>query len=152
MKKVICNLLVVLILGPIVYNFAHATIYLTPDTKPINVVKYIRNGGKDIIKTDLDEVDSLGNYEASFKISNTLDYVREHMAAYLQWMAGIGLIASVILLIYNGIVLMTSPLSSDQTATVKKRIKYILIGALAITWFYFVLRVLLSIILQLLNN
>lgn len=152
MKKVLYSLCGFILAWLLLHSFSFATIYLTEETKPMRIIDYIKQWGKDIIQTDLDTVDKFGPNETKFSISNTLDDVRENLAAYLQWVAWIGLVAAVILLIYNGIVLMTSPLSSDQTAEVKKRIRYILIGALAITWFYFVIRVLLSVLLQLLNN
>ncbi len=153
MSKGVLTVVIALFGWFLLTNFSFATLYLNQESKPLNIINYIRKWGKDIIKTDLDDATKEeGQFNTQYQISNTLDSVRQNLAVYLQWIAGIGLGASVMLLIYNGIILMTSPLSSDQTATVKKRIRYILIWALAITWFYFVLRIMLSIILQLLNN
>lgn len=134
------------------WGLTYASVYITEDTKPIRIIDYIRKWGDDIIGTDLDQTEDDGTFGTDLKLSNTLNSVRENMSAYLQWIAGIGLTVAVMLLIYNGIILMTSPLSWDQSATIKKRMRYIIFGALAITWFYFVIRILLSIVLQLLNN
>ncbi len=150
LKILACCLLIAGWIG--MFEVANATIYLTPETEPMRIIDYIKGGGEGIIETDLDVVEPVGPYEPDFKISNTLDDVREHLPAYLQWIAGMALVIAVILLIYNGIILMTSPLSGDQLAAVKKRMTYIVVGALAVTGFYFVLRILLSVILQLLNN
>jgi hypothetical protein len=47
------------------------------------------------------------------------------MSPYVQWIAFIGLAAAVIMIIYNGVLLVTTPLSPDQVANVKKRMIYI---------------------------
>lgn len=102
-----------------------------------------------IIGTDLDYVNkNEGAFEEQLKISNTLDSSRYHLESYLEWFAFLWLSAAVALIVYNGIMLMFSPLSPDQLTAVKKRLMYIILGALMITGFYFVMKVLLSILVQ----
>lgn len=45
----------------------------------MRIIDYIKGGGDDIIETDLDVVQPVGPYEPDYKISNTLDDVREHL-------------------------------------------------------------------------
>jgi hypothetical protein len=84
-------------------------------------------------------------YGPEYTISWTLESVRQQMSPYVQWMAFIGLASAVLLIIYNGLLLVTTPLSPDQATTVKKRMWYISAGIVLITGFYFILKILLSI-------
>jgi len=79
MKKLVLSFLLGLVGLNFAYNFSFATIYLTPETKPMRIIDYIKGGGDDIIETDLDVVQPVGPYEPDYKISNTLDDVREHL-------------------------------------------------------------------------
>lgn len=113
---------------------------------PMRIVEAIvDNDDSDIIETELDEVNNTQIYGAEYTISWTLESVRQQMAPYVQRIAFIGLASAVILIIYNGLLLVTTPLSPDQATTVQKRMWYISAGIVLITGFYFILKVLLAI-------
>jgi hypothetical protein len=106
-----------------------------------------------IIQTDLDTVDqNRGWFENDLKISNTLDSTRFELSSYLEWLAFLWLSAAVALLVYNGLMLVMSPLAEDQLAQVKKRIVYIIAGTLLLTWFYFVMKILLSFLVEIISK
>jgi hypothetical protein len=57
--------------------------------------------------------DQMGGYQKQYKISNTLDYLRTNIAPYLQRMVYIGLVVAVILIIYNGFLMVTNGLHKE---------------------------------------
>lgn len=106
-----------------------------------------------IIQTDLDTVNqNRWWFENDLKISNTLDSTRFELSSYLEWLAFLWLSAAVALLVYNWLMLVTSPLAEDQLAQVKKRIVYIIAGTLLLTWFYFVMKILLSFLVEIISK
>lgn len=119
------------------------------DSKPQDILDdIVKYEDSEIIETKLDTVTkNLGWFSGNpeLKIVNTLDEVRTKISPYLQWVAYLGLAAAVTLIIYNGFLLVLSPLTPDQAAKVKTRILYIALGTILITWFYFVLKILLAI-------
>lgn len=102
-----------------------------------------------IIETKLDTVTNMPaapiDTTGRFMLSNTLESVREQMSPYVQRIAFIGLASAVIMIIYNGVLLVTTPLSPDQVANVKKRMVYIASWVALITWFYFIMKILLAV-------
>lgn len=113
---------------------------------PLVILKEIvDNDDADIIETKLDAVMNTSAYGDSFTISWTLESIRQQVSPYIQRIAFIGLAAAVVLIIYNGVLLVTTPLSPDQVANVKKRMIYIASWVALITWFYFIMKILLAI-------
>lgn len=113
---------------------------------PLVILKEIvNNDDSDIIETKLDTVNNTAIYWAAFTLAWTLESVRQQMSPYVQWIAFIGLAAAVIMIIYNGVLLVTTPLSPDQVANVKKRMIYIAAWVALITWFYFIMKILLAV-------
>jgi hypothetical protein len=82
-----------------------------------------------IQETALDGISNdQGSYQSEYQIANTLDYLRLHIATYLQWIVYIGLSLSVILLIYNGFLMVTHVVhKSGDFSKIKKNIMYIVI-------------------------
>lgn len=102
-----------------------------------------------IIQTDLDMVNrDFGGFDSEYRISNTLSNTKEQLESYIEWITFIGFSVAVVLLIYNGLLLVVSPLSEDQSSAVKKRIWYILMGVVVMAGFYFILKVLISILVD----
>lgn len=118
-------------------------------TNPMNVLDdLIENDDSDIIETELDKVDRRDTdqfTDPKLKFSGTLDSVRGNMSIYLQWMVFIGLVFAVILIIYNWLMLMFSPMSPDQAGKVKTRLIALVAWVILLTWFIFVLKILISI-------
>lgn len=79
-------------------------------------------------------------------MANTLDSIRIKIAPYLQWLFFIGLGAAVILIIYNGILLMTGAVSGEDYKKVTGRIKNIAIGVGVLTGFAIIIRVFIAIL------
>lgn len=118
------------------------------NTQPIEIVDKIvelENGDSNIVKTKLDQVTQLWTFGAENKVSGTLDSIRINLANYLEWFVFIGLTVAVILIIYNGLLLVMNPVSGDDLKKIQKRMLYIILWVLMMTGFYFVLKVLINI-------
>ena len=101
-----------------------------------------------IQQTALDSAtDKQWSYTSSYKIANTLDWLRNNINSYLQWAVYIGLSVAVILLIYNGFLMVTNAIHKEwETAKVKKNIINIAIGVIVLTGFYFIVKLTVSLI------
>lgn len=119
------------------------------NTQPLEVVNDIvkkENQSTNIVTTTLDQVSNTeGAFGAENKVSSTLDSIRIHLATYLEWLVFTGLTVAVILIIYNGLLLVMNPVSGEDLKKVQKKLLYIITWALMLTGFYFVLKVLLNI-------
>ncbi|MBU1757710.1 hypothetical protein KKG31_00740 [Patescibacteria group bacterium] len=63
-----------------------------------------------------------------------MDYLRKNIGPYLQWAVYIGLTMAVILIIYNGLLMVTNSLHKEgDMEKVKKRLINIVIGVLLLT-------------------
>lgn len=98
-----------------------------------------------IIVTKLDGTTNMQEFGEEHKLSGTLESVRQNISYYLQWVAYLALAGAVTLIIYNGLRLVLSPMSPDEAGKVKTRIIYIATGIVLVTWFYFVLKIILAI-------
>lgn len=82
-----------------------------------------------------------------YPIASTLDRVRLHIYPYLQWAVYVGLSLAVILLIYNGFLMVTNAIHKEgDIAKVKKNIFNIIVGVLILTGFYFIIRLTVAVI------
>ncbi len=118
------------------------------DAKPIHVLKdLVDNNTSDIIETQLDEVNvQQWMFMWEFlKFSNTMDSVRQNLWIYLQRVAFLWLMFATIFIMWSWLRLMFSPLSADQAAQVKKQMIAVVLWVLLISWFYFLLRIVLAI-------
>lgn len=118
-------------------------------SKPMDVLNDLVQN-EDQIGTELDAVERSQWWfgVAYLKSSDTFDSVRQNIDVYLQWIAFLGLTFAVIFVIYNGLRLMFTPMSPEQAGIVKKRIIYISLGVVLITGFYFILKIFLSIFID----
>ena len=121
------------------------------DARPQDVLNHVvEKTGDDIISTTLDQVNNDSQrYGEQYKLSNTLDSVRMNIAIYLQRLAFATLTLGTMLIIYNGLRLVLSPIQPEEAANVKKRIVYIIAGLLVGTWFYYLIKIVLSVMIQL---
>lgn len=112
-----------------------------------NVVSQANDDYK-IQQTALDNAtDKQWAYASSYKISNTLDRFRNNINYYLQRAVYIGLSVAVILIIYNGLLMVTNAVHKEwEVAKVKKNIMNIAIGVVVLTWFYFIIRLTVALI------
>lgn len=124
--------------------------WLYGDT-PIEVLDNVAgeaNQDYEIQETALNDAsDTQWGYTSQYKIANTLDYLRNNIAPYLQWAVYIGLVVAVMLIIYNGFLMVTNALHKEgDMAKVKKRLINITIGVLLLTGFYAIIKIVVGLI------
>ena len=117
---------------------------------PITVLDRVvqeSNSDYKIQQTALDKAIDKWGYSSQYKVANTLDRLRDNIAPYIQYAVFIGLALGVILLIYNGFLMVTNAVHGEwDFAKIKKRFMYILVGVLLLTGFYFIIKLTVSII------
>jgi hypothetical protein len=123
-------------------------LYGGENSTPEKVLDYVADNAdtKYIIESPFDDVYNKETFGNENKISWTLDSVRENVSFYLNWIVFLGLSAATVLIVYNWILLMTTPISGDQKTKVIENIKHIAIWIVAMTGFYFLIRIVLSIL------
>jgi hypothetical protein len=152
MKKTSLSLLLVFAFVFSSFGFAQqTTTWWNYGDNPIQILdKVVENANQDyqIQQTALNwATDTQWAYQSQYKIANTLDRFRNNINPYLQWAVYIGLTVAVILLIYNGFLMVTNALHKEWDLTkVKKRIIYIVIWIILLTWFYFIIKLAVSLI------
>jgi hypothetical protein len=120
-------------------------------TDPIQILDTVvaeANEDYKIQQTALDNAtDKQWWYSSQYKIANTLDWFRQNINPYLQRAVYIWLSAAVILLIYNGLLMVTNAAHKEgETTKVKKNIINIVIWVVILTGFYFIIKLTVSII------
>lgn len=151
MKKRLISLFLLSFLSLPLLSFAQEWSWGKYGNDPITildtVVQEANQDGK-IQQTALDwATDQQWAYAKQYKIANTLDWLRNNINPYLQRAVYIWLSVAVILLIYNGFLMVTNSLHGEwDIAKVKKRFIYILIWVLLLTGFYFIIKLVVSLI------
>ncbi len=100
---------------------------------------------ENIIESQFDNVINKGTFGQDKKISGTLDSIRDNISFYLNWILFLGLTGATILIVYNGFLLVFTPVAGDQLEKVKKRLLNIVVGVVVMTGFYFIIKVSLSV-------
>lgn len=82
------------------------------------------------------------------RITGTLYWIKDHISPYIQWIVYVGLTLSVILLIYNGFLLVTNTVSGGwhDVAALKNRILYIGIGIMIMTGVYYLVDIVIAVV------
>jgi hypothetical protein len=117
--------------------------------EPVNILNNVQNiWWKDSVQeTALDDVNSSNwVYWEDMKISNTLDSIKSSIWPYINWIVFIWLSIASILLIYNWIILALWVVQQSQVWKVKTRIMYILSWVIVTSWFYFIMKLIVSIL------
>lgn len=83
------------------------------------------------------------------RIANGAWILVEAISPYIQWMVFIGMSLSVILIIYNGFMIVANAGDDGQIKSAKDNVKHIIIGVLILGWFYFILRIVSGLLLNL---
>jgi hypothetical protein len=122
--------------------------YWDDPIKILDTVVWEANDDYKIQQTALDNAtDKQWWYASSYKISNTLDWLRQNINPYLQRAVYIGLSLAVILLIYNGFLMVTNAVHKEwEAAKIKKNIMNIVIWVIILTWFYFIIKLMVALI------
>ncbi len=150
MKKVILVIMALCYLLPLM-SFAASENRSKYGGNPIQILDNVVSEANDdysIQQTSLDKATATQwAYSSQYKIANTLDRLRQNINPYIQYTVYIGLSVAVILLIYNGLLMVTNAVHKEwETAKIKKNIINILIGVLILTGFYFIIKLAVSII------
>ncbi len=132
-------------------SISYAASRWTPESDPFQVLEAVKDKANEqykIQETALDQItDEVGSYQRQYKISNTLDYIRQNIYPYLQWIVYVWLAIAVILIIYNWFLMVTNGIHNQWDMTkVKKNLMNIVIWVILLTWFYFILRLMVAII------
>lgn len=112
------------------------------------IVDEANSDGYAIQETALDWITDLQwPYAREYKISNTLDYVRQNMDPYLQWIIYAWLVLATISIIYAWFLLVTNSIHKQWDRTkVKTNIMYTLLWVFMLSWFYFVIKIVVALI------
>jgi len=150
MKKIILVILALCYMFPL-FSFAQNESRGKYGWNPIQILDNVVSDANEDYKIQQTALDSVNDkqwaYASQYKIANTLDRFRNNINPYLQWAVYIGLSIAVILLIYNGFLMVTNAAHKEgETAKVKKNIINIVIGVVILTGFYFIIKLTVSII------
>ncbi len=105
------------------------------------------NDEYNIQDTPLEAVNEWGwQFNAEYKIANTLDSIRYNIAKYIQWVVFIGMALAVIGIIITGLLMVTKSISETEFSQIKSRIMGIVIGVLILGGFLAIIRLVLSLI------
>jgi len=85
----------------------------------------------------------------TYRIANGAWILVEAISPYIQWIIFFGMSLSVILIIYNGATIVMSAGDDSKLKSAKDNIQHILIGVLVLWGFYFILRVVGGLLLNL---
>lgn len=86
-------------------------------------------------------------YDSSYKIANTLDYIRNNMDPYIQRAIYAGLVLAVVALIYLWFLLVTGWLHKEwDWSKIKSKVMYVVIGVLLLSGFYFIIKLMVALI------
>lgn len=148
MKKI---LLAALLLLSTFISISYAASWWTPESDPFQVLEAVKDKANEdykIQETALDQItDEQWAYQRQYKITNTLDYIRQNIYPYLQWIVYIWLVIAVILIIYNWFLMVTNWVHNQSDMTkVKKNMMNIVIWVVLLTGFYFILRLMVALI------
>jgi len=154
MKKIFWSIIFVLLGLSSLGMMSFAQDWWAVWSDPTKIIEQIRWDKADkIIQTELDRIDAdQWWFQDENRLANTLDSLRVNIAVYLQRLTFALLVTGVTLIIYNGLRLVLSPLQPEEAANVKKRIVYILAWLLVGTWFYYLIKVVLSVAIQIWSN
>jgi len=132
----------IMILMGIVLNYI--LVYAGWNTDPVGVLNELKDS--DVQKTALDNA-----VWANTKwVTDTLVAVKQSSGGYLQWIAYLGLGISLILIVYNGIMLLISGITgSDEMWKFKKRFVSLILWVVILTSWYIIIKFVVSIIWEL---
>ncbi|MDR0607386.1 MAG: hypothetical protein LBG52_03350 [Candidatus Peribacteria bacterium] len=82
-----------------------------------------------------------------YRLTNTLEYLKNNIDPYLQRIVFIGLAIATILLIYNGFIMTTNVLhGKGELSKVKDNFIWIGIGVVILTGFYYLIDIVVAVI------
>ncbi|MFZ2151416.1 MAG: hypothetical protein WAZ12_00995 [Candidatus Absconditicoccaceae bacterium] len=134
-------------------NFSFAQVgtrgkYGRDPTAILDTVVSKANQDYEIQETALDGItNDQGGYAKEYKIANTLEYFKNNIQPYIQWAVYVGLTCAVILLIYNGFLMVTGSIHKEgDSDKIKKNVTNIAIGVIVLTGFYTIIKLMVAVI------
>jgi len=144
------KILISLLFAPVCLTFAASDNWGGYGSNPVEVLDSVvseANNTDQIQETSLDRINNQEWAYVWFQISNTLDWLRLHIATYLQWIVYIGLSLAVILLIYNGFLMVTHVVHKEgDFSKIKKNIMNIFIWVIILTSFYAIIKLVIGVL------
>ena len=92
---------------------------------------------------------TMGGYSGDirYRITNTLERIKNNIHPYIQWFVYLGLAIATILIIYNGFLMVTNVTHGKGEVTkIKDNIIYLGIGVVILTGFYYFIDIILAIV------
>ena len=136
------------------YSFAAQNVSRFFDaTNPVSLLDALVDKANEdgrIQNTSMDGVTSLAageSWNLSMRITNTLMWISKNIYPYIQWICFFGFILAIILLIYNGFLMVTNALhNGGKLEKVQKNFVSIGIGVVILVGFYFLLDIIVAVI------
>lgn len=87
-------------------------------------------------------------YASQYRITNTLDAIRVQITPYIQWVMYLWLSIAVILIVYNGFLMVTNSVNggAGDPSKIKSNMTNIVIGVILLCSFYIIIQVWLAVI------
>lgn len=121
--------------------------------RPLDIIEHIvdeAQGPFEIQNTKLNNINaksSMISHAGKYKIAGTLDRIRVNIQPYLQWLVFLGLTIAVILLIWNGFLLVTnSAIGRGDPKTAKENIKNIVLGVIIMSSFVALIKITVAVL------
>jgi len=133
-------------------SFAQHDSWWDRGSDPLTIFESIVDDANDdqykIQETALDGIsDQQWSYAKEFKITNTLDYVRKNLDPYLQRIVYAGMVLATIALIYIWFMLVTNSVHKQwERSKLKSSFMYVLVGVFLLSWFYFIIKLIVALI------
>lgn len=155
LKKILCSCLLAGIMFTSFSVFANSQkFWVNWKDDPKQIVSAIANAANERNKVQDTKFDKINHdtweYEQKYQITKTLDWIRtwghsmnSGISPYLQWMVFIGLAWAVWLIIYCGFQLVSG---QQDIKSLKTKVGDILIWVLILTWFPFLIWLVMYII------
>ena len=157
--KVFSKIMLFLVAVWAIFSFSYAWSWSNRWSTPIEVFENVVNESNSsnrygIQETALDWITDLQwTYARQYKISNTLDYIRQEIDPYLQWAAYIGLVVSTAWLIICGFLLVTWWISKmEWFKSVKWKVINALLWVFILSGFYLIIKLFVWVINMFFGN
>ena len=120
-------------------------------SEPIQILDSVASEANDeyrIQETQLDDISPLQwSYASQYRLTNTLDSMRQNIWPYINRAYYIGLAAAVLLLVFNGFLMVTNSLhGKGDLWESKKRLVNIVLWVIVLTGIYAIVRIFMSLI------
>lgn len=130
------------------------TFTTTPEQFLDTIVDKVNKWSENITQSHLDQINSNEwDYDSQYQVTNTLDALRKRLVPYIQWIVFLWLSWAVFAIIYLWSQLVWASLSwkDEMVSQVKNTLTNVVVWVLWLTGFYFIMKLLLSIVANFTN-